>query len=160
MTKDQKADAKEAAVQSIIKQWNGGERKLAGARASELVYGASNTLDEKLLEEIKAGATGIEQFVVPPSAPSVTKVADESGDPGSPQPEARRNADGASNMSSDDAKADQNAVDDVLKPGREQRTGEAAGEIGSTELNPDGSDRFAADDKPKSKPTAKKTAAK
>lgn len=157
MTKDQNADARDTAVRSIVKQWNGGERKLAGARASELVYGAGNKLDEKLLEQIKADAQGIEQFIVPPSAAPVTQVADESGDPNSPQPEAREKSDGASNASGDDAKDEQDAVDEVLEPGREQRTGEGADEIGSTKLNPEGSDQ---DPKGDGKPAKRKAPAK
>ena len=56
---EKQADPKEMALKSIHQQWNGGEHRLAGARASELIYGSGNKLDEKLFRAtMNAGAVG------------------------------------------------------------------------------------------------------
>lgn len=135
----------EQAFKSIERQWNGGEHKLAGARASELVYGASKNPDEKLLAELTESIPGIERYIIAPATGSIIEtVPEQSGDPMARQPENRAEAIGASNLSSDAAKDEQKAVDRKLKPGREARA-KAANEQGrdtpsevvSTKLNPD-----------------------
>jgi hypothetical protein len=59
-------------VESIIKQWQGGEHRLAGERASELVYGADRSLNDDVLAEIRDGAPGIDAYLV---APVIAPVA-------------------------------------------------------------------------------------
>lgn len=129
-------DNTEAAIQSIITQFAGGEHRLAGARASQLIYGNRKTPDENTLERIKAGAVGIERYISAPETPTVT-VPDQSGDPRATQPENRPET---SNRSSDREKAKQDAIDETLKAGRER--GEKAPKedkalLGSTKMNPD-----------------------
>lgn len=58
----------EQAFRSIEKQWNGGEHKLAGARASELVYGASTTMNEALFDELREKLPGIERYISAPAS--------------------------------------------------------------------------------------------
>jgi len=139
-------EAQKQAYESIVRQWNGGERRLAGARASELVFGASRKPDEKLLDQLREEIPGIEQFISAPDGGAVVEqVPDEGGNPLTNQPQSKESATGAPNLSSEKAKDEQNAVDKVLEPGRKARAksaakkdGEtAAGEIVSTKLNPD-----------------------
>lgn len=140
-TKEDKAQA----VESIVRQWNGGEHRLAGARASELVYGNSRKMDEKLFDQIREEVPGIERYISAPEGGAVVdQVGDEGGNPLSNQPENGKEATGASNLSSRKAKKEQNAVDKVLEPGRKARAkaaektgGDDASDIGSTKLNPD-----------------------
>lgn len=132
------------AVRSIVKQWNGGEHVLAGARASELVYGKSKTADEGLLKQLTEGAVGIERYITAPSSEPIEMVDDQGGNPMATQPENREEATGASNGSTDQAKEEQNRIDDALAPGREAHGGSAWGNVGSTELNPEGSDKASA----------------
>lgn len=128
------------AIASIVKTWNGGEHVLAGQRASELVYGGKNKADESLLDAITEKIPGIARYVVAPSASPVTQVDDQSGNPLATQPENLEQATGASNLSSEAAKDEQDAIDAVLAPGREARESAGANDTGSTKLNPDGSD--------------------
>ncbi|MBB3594380.1 hypothetical protein FHX08_004784 [Rhizobium sp. BK529] len=140
----------EQAFKSIIRQWNGGEHRLAGARASELVYGAGNKLNEKLFDELREEIPGIERYISAPSSGAVVEtVSDQGGDPLAVQPENRKEATDASNLSSDEGKDQQNAIDKKLEPGRKARekaagakTGDkkgkgSAGDVVSTKLNPD-----------------------
>jgi len=139
----------EQAFKSIVRQWNGGEHRLAGARASQLVYGAGNKLNEKLFDELREEIPGIERYVSAPTSGAVVEtVSDQGGDPLAVQPENRKEATGASNLSSEPAKDQQNAVDKKLEPGRKARekavakTGDnkgrgSAGDVVSTKLNPD-----------------------
>lgn len=59
-------------VESIIRQWQGGEHRLAGERASEMVYDESAVLNDDLLSQIRDGAPGIDAYLV---APVVLAVA-------------------------------------------------------------------------------------
>lgn len=141
-------EEKKQAFESIIRQWEGGERRLAGARASELVYGSGRTLDEKLFDELREEIPGIEQYVSAPSGGAVVdQVPDEGGNPLSRQPESQQAAPGESNLSSPQAKKEQKAVDKALKPGRaarkkasEKKAAEdavASQEATETKLDPD-----------------------
>lgn len=138
----------EQAFRSIEKQWNGGEHKLAGARASELVYGASTTMNEALFDELRDKLPGIERYIsAPASGTIVEKVSDQGGDPLARQPENRKEATGESNQSGEKGKDQQDAVDKKLEPGRKARAKAAgkgkgddkggAGSVVSTKLNPD-----------------------
>lgn len=133
-----KNDANDKAVRSIIQQWKGGERKLAGARASELVFGSSRKPNDKLLDKIAEEAPGIREYIVAPSEPPVEQVPDHGGNPNVEDQQNTATAT-ASNQSSDAAKDEQKAIDDALAAGRAQR--DDAGELGSTKLNPTGSDQ-------------------
>jgi hypothetical protein len=129
------------AIESVVRQWAGGEHKLAGARASELIHGNRGSANQKLMDEIIAKAPGIERYISAPEAP-ITKVSDQSGDPLSRQPENDQEQTHRSNMSSATAREEQNEVDEAFAAGRERREkadNDAAGDIGSTKLNPEGS---------------------
>lgn len=133
-----KNEAAEKAVRSIVQQWKGGERRLAGARASELVYGKGNTADDRLLDRIAEDAPGIREYIKAPKGRPIENVPDHGGNPNVPDQQNTATAT-ASNLSSEAAKDEQKVIDDTLAPGREQR--ETAGELGSTKLNPPGSDQ-------------------
>lgn len=145
MKAEDKKTAKEQAFDSIKRQWNGGEHRLAGARASELIYADGSKMDEKTLDELREELPGIERYISAPEAgTAVQQVSEQGGDPLASQPENRKEATGASNLSSDKAKKEQKAVDKTLERGRKARAKAAstegkggAGEIGSTKLNPD-----------------------
>jgi hypothetical protein len=126
------------AVRSVIQTWKGGERKLAGARASELVYGSGNKPNDKLLDQIAEDCPGIREYITAPRDRPIETVPDHGGNP---NVEDQQNTASAtkSNTSSERAKDEQKVIDDALAPGREQR--ETAGELGSTKLNPAGSDQ-------------------
>ncbi|MBW9076939.1 hypothetical protein JNB84_03160 [Rhizobium pusense] len=139
-------EAQKQAYESIKLQWNGGERRLAGARASELVFGASRKPDEKLRDQLREELPGIEQYISAPAGGAVVEqVPDEGGNPLTNQPQSKESATDKPNLSSDKAKAEQKAVDKVLEPGRKARAKASAnkdgkgsaGEIVSTKLNPD-----------------------
>lgn len=133
-----KTEATDKAVRSIVQQWKGGERMLAGARASELVYGSGNKANDKLLDQIAEDAPGIREYITAPKGRPVENVPDHGGNPNVPD-QQNTQSQTASNQSSDKAKDEQKVIDDALAPGREQR--ETAGELGSTKLNPTGSDK-------------------
>lgn len=140
------------AIESIVKQWNGGEHVLAGKRASELIYGAGKQPNQAVQDVLTEKAVGIERYLAAPAGPAVTQVSDQSGDPLATQPENREEALHPSNMSTDKAKSESDEIDAKLKPGRDQRTDMNADDNpagGSTRLNPQGSD---ADTKNRSKP--------
>lgn len=128
---------KDITIRSIVKQWNGGEHILAGARASELVFGKKKKADDKMLQALAEQVPGIERYITAPTSDPVTIVEDQGGNPLARQPENQPGATGASNVSSDTAKGEQDAIDDALAAGREAREAAGAnGGIGSTELNP------------------------
>lgn len=154
MSKDNE-NTQDKAIRSIIKQWEGGEHKLAGARASELIYGKGTKANQKIYDEILKEAPGIANYVSAPNEPPVTQVPDQGGYPLATQPENTESATGASNGSTDEAKAEQNEIDDVLKSGREARE-QNGNSIGSTELNPPASN--VEPDATNDKPTASKLA--
>jgi hypothetical protein len=119
---DDNLSPEDKAIRNIVRTWAGGEHVLAGARASELIYGKGNKANDKLLERLKAeGAQGIERYVAPPSAEMTTMVDDQSGNPLATQPENRPEAVSPSNASSDAGRAEQNELDKVFQPGRSQR---------------------------------------
>ncbi len=128
----------DAAVRSIVQQWAGGERKLAGARASELVYGSGNKANDKVLDEIAEKCSGIREYIKAPKGRPIENVPDHGGNP-NVEDQQNTLSQTKSNMSSEKAKDEQDVIDDALAPGREQR--ETAGELGSTKLNPAGSDK-------------------
>lgn len=121
-------DNQQKAFDSIVQTWRGGERKLAGARASELIYGAGKTPNKEMQTRLLEELPGIGDYI---SAPNSGVVVDTVQDKGY-EPETT-----PANLSSDEAKEEQNAVDDVLKPGREKREEKRGTDtVGSTELNP------------------------
>lgn len=138
MTDKKSDDILDRTVESIVKQFRGGEHRLAGMRASELVYGTRKKADDKLVDRLKEQAPGIERYIAAPETP-VTMVEDQGGNPLATQPENDPDQNNASNLSDDQAKAEQKAIDDKLKPGRqrrekaEQKADETAG---STKLDP------------------------
>lgn len=149
-----KSEIQNDAVRSIVQQWNGGEHKLAGARASELVYGKSNKPNPDLMIVLMDEAPGIERYITAPTLEPIEQVPDQGGTAGARQPENRPEAEGASNLSSAEGKREQDRVDDALAEGREAR--EKAGKTGSlvsTKLNPDGSDQPPKDSDSKTKST-------
>ena len=128
------------ALESIVKQFRGGEHRLAGMRASELVYGAdSKKADEKLVDRLKEHAPGIERYISLPETP-VTMVDDQSGNPLATQPENDPDQNNPTNLSNDKAKSEQKDIDDKLKPGRQRREKAADQDkdtaTGSTKLDP------------------------
>lgn len=131
------------AVRSIVQQWSGGEHRLAGARASELVYGKSDKPNDKLMQQLMEDAPGIERYITAPAvARPIEHVPDQGGNSTVRQPENRGEDIGASNLSSEKAKDEQNRIDDVLADGREARAKAGNADVlGSTELNPAGSDQ-------------------
>lgn len=133
-------ESQQKAFDSIVTQWNGGERTLAGARASELVYGAGKKPNQKLLDQLAEEIPGVERYIsAPNSGVVVDTIQDDTGNPLSTLPEVNQ-GEGGQNQSSDQAKAEQNAIDDVLKAGREARENKQDeredNPLGSTELNP------------------------
>lgn len=137
-SKTEAAEATDKAVRNIIQTWKGGERMLAGARASELIYGSGNKADDKLLDRIAEDIPGIREYIKAPKGRPIENVPDHGGNPNVPDQQNTASAT-KSNLSSDKAKAEQKVIDEKLAPGRKQR--ETAGELGSTKLNPTGSDQ-------------------
>lgn len=127
-------------IDSIDQTWQGGERTLAGKRASEFIFGASKKPNEKLQDEIVKRIPGIAEYIVAPSGPPVENVPDHGGNPLSDQPEAKTPATGEANLSDNRGKAEQNAIDKALEPGRKQRekanVDKDMDHTGSTKLNP------------------------
>lgn len=125
------------AVESIVKQFRGGEHRLAGMRASELVYGKSRDANSDLVDRLKEEAPGIERYISSPEVP-VQVVSDQGGDPLAKQPENDPEQNNRTNLSDDEAKDEQKAIDDKLKPGRERREkADVDGKTSSTKLNPE-----------------------
>lgn len=120
----------ESAFQNVIQTFKGGERKLAGARASELIYGASKKPNEKLQDKLLEEIPELKDYIsAPVSGMVVDTVRDTQEGPESTP----------ANLSSDKAKEEQDAIDRVLQPGRDARekrreTGDDT--VGSTALNP------------------------
>jgi len=146
-TKQSKASIEERTIQSIVKQFRGGEHKLAGQRASELVY-ESAKINDALLDKIKSEAPGIERYVSAPENP-IEIVEDQGGNPLSTQPENTADATGATNVSTDKARKEQDAIDKRLAKGRERRVAkdgeQKTGGDDATKLNPSGSSAEGAD---------------
>ncbi len=123
-------------VRNIVRTWAGGEHVLAGARASEWVFGKGKTADQKKIDRLKAeGALGIERYIAPPKDGMTDTVSEQSGYPLATQPENRADATGPSNVSSEAGKAEQNVIDDALAAGRNQRENS-----NETAVNPAGSE--------------------
>lgn len=127
-------------IASIEQTWSGGERTLAGKRASEYIFGASKKPNEKLQDAIVERIPGISEYIVAPSGPPVENVPDHGGNPLSGQPEANAPATGEANLSSEKGKQEQNAIDKALEAGRNQRekanVDKDLDHTGSTKLNP------------------------
>lgn len=133
-------DTQSKAFDAVVQTWNGGEHVLAGARASELVYGAGNKPNQAILDKLIEAIPGVERYIsAPQSGVVTTQVGEQSGDPLATQPENRDQNLAGRNQSSDAAKAEQNSVDAALKAGRDAREKALDGgdnPLGSTELNP------------------------
>jgi len=131
-------DSQSKAFHTVVQTWSGGEHVLAGARASELIYGAGNKPNQKILDDLIEAIPGVERYIsAPQSGVVTTQVGEQSGDPLATQPENRDQNLAGRNQSSDAAKSEQNSVDAALKAGRDARA--KSGEenpLGSTELNP------------------------
>jgi hypothetical protein len=127
-------------IAHIKQTFDGGERTLAGKRASEFIFGASKKPNEKLQEAVVERIPGIAEYIVAPASPPVENVPDHGGNPLSDQPEAKAPAMGESNLSSQKGKEEQNAIDKALEPGRKQRekanVDKDLDHTGSTKLNP------------------------
>lgn len=147
--KQTKAVDEDRVISTMQKQFRGGEHRLAGQRASELIY-AGGKQNAKLSDKIIEAIPGIERYISAPDAP-IMHVSDQGGDPLSNQPENRDGGAGASNVSSDQAIAEQNAIDKKLEKGRQQRVkkdvDQKTGGEDATKLNPDGSTQEDADKK-------------
>ena len=126
----------ERALRNVKQTFSGGEHRLAGARASELIYGGSNKPNESLQERIVKESPGIERYLNPPATGMTEKVGEETGYPLATQPENRPEAIAASNASSEAGKAEQDAVDAATAAGRAKRD-----EPEATAANPAGSDQ-------------------
>lgn len=136
MTEAKAADD-DAVVRNIVQTWQGGEHVLAGARASEWIFGKGNKPDTKKLERLKdEGALGIERYIAHPKDEMTTIVSEQSGYPLATQPENRPESAGPSNVSSPEGKKEQDAIDKALEPGRSQRENPE-----ETAVNPAGSDQ-------------------
>lgn len=127
-------------IAHIKQTFDGGERTLAGKRASEFIFGASKKPNEKLQEAVVERIPGIAEYIVAPSGPPVENVPDHGGNPLSDQPEAKAPAMGEANLSDNRGKAEQNAIDKAIEPGRKQREkadiDKDLDHTGSTKLNP------------------------
>lgn len=146
------SDDQNKAVAAIVQTWNGGERVLAGKRASELVYGGSNKPNEALLEAFQEQARGIELYISAPQGGMTVSQVPNDTSPTSTLPEADQERLHPSNMSSEDAKDDQDEIDKALEAGRKAREKATDNKqndpVGDTRYNPEGSD---ADDKKSTK---------
>ncbi len=127
-------------IRHIEQVWNGGERILAGKRASEYVFGSSKKPNEKLQQAIIDRVPGIQEYIVAPYGAPVENVPDHGGNPLSEQPEARVPSTGEANLSDNKGKAEQNEIDKALEPGRKAREKadmpKDVDQGGSTMLNP------------------------
>ncbi len=120
--------------------WNGGERILAGKRASEYIFGSSKKPNEKLQDAIIERVPGIREYIVAPYSAPVENVPDHGGNPLSDQPEARAPSTGEANLSDNKGKEEQNEIDKALEAGRKAREKadmpKDVDQGGSTMLNP------------------------
>lgn len=116
-------------IASIVNQWRGGEHRLAGRRASELVFGNSKTANQKLTDQLLEECPGIGEFISAPETPVNWVNAD--------RPEFKEPDE--SNKSPDSSKADQDAIDKTLEAGRKrsEQAPEDQNLTGSTKMNPD-----------------------
>lgn len=126
-------------IASIVNQWRGGEHRLAGRRASELVFGASKTANQKIVDQLSEECPGIGEFISAPEVPVNWVSADR---PQYKEPDV-------SNKSPESSKADQDAIDKTLEAGRKRSEQAPADQnlTGSTKMNPD--------EGPASQPTGK-----
>lgn len=133
------SDIDERALESVVKQFRGGEHALAGKRASQLVYGKSKKPNQAFLDRLTSEAPGIERYI---SAEGVTPPAsDQGGNPLATQPENDPTQNNASNLSSDQAKSEQDEIDEHLSKGRDKQEEKAEGndeaDVVDTRLNPE-----------------------
>ncbi len=133
---DPNLSTEDKVVRNIVRTFAGGEHVLAGARASEWIYGSGKKPDQAKLDRLKReGALGIERYIAPPKDGITDTVSEQSGYPLATQPENRADATGPSNVSSEAGKAEQNVIDDALAAGRNQRENS-----NETAVNPAGSE--------------------
>lgn len=85
-----KTKSTDEAVQSIIKQWQRGERRLAGERASELVFGKARKPNEAVLDEVADKIPGIREYIAAPAGALAEQEADDGGNPGDSDRAPRR----------------------------------------------------------------------
>lgn len=127
-------------INHVKQTFDGGERILAGKRASEYIFGSSKKPNEKLQNAIIERVPGIREYIVAPYSAPVENVPDHGGNPLSDQPEAKAPAMGEANLSDNRGKAEQNAIDKALEAGRKQREkadiDKDLDHTGSTKLNP------------------------
>jgi hypothetical protein len=117
-------------IANIVQTWRGGEHRLAGRRASELVFGAGKTPNQKIVDQLSEECPGIGEFISAPEVPVNWVNAD--------RPAFKTDED-YSNKSPDSSKADQDAIDKTLEAGR-KRSEQAPDDqnlTGSTKLNPE-----------------------
>ncbi|KTR05010.1 hypothetical protein NS365_13360 [Aureimonas ureilytica] len=103
------ADIDEQAFQSVLKQFRGGERALAGRRASLLIYSGKKP-NTKLLDRFTEELPEIGRYL---SNDGITPPAEDNG--GNPLAEDAGTVDqgnNASNVSDDQAKDEQAAIDE------------------------------------------------
>ena len=124
-------DTQKQAFDNIVNTWNGGERVLAGARASELVYGASKKPNQQILDALIEEIPGVREYISAPVSGVVTEMIGQDASPQAVEVEEK-------NKSPESSKRDQDKIDEALAPGREAREKAADGKnvLGSTELNP------------------------
>lgn len=123
-------DNQKKALDNVIQTYRGGEHKLAGARASELIYGASNKPNQAILDELLKEEPGFSDFISAPVSGTVIDTVQDKGQEPLQTP---------ANLSSEEAKQEQNAVDKTLAPGREARDAKSdidKDSVGSAQLNP------------------------
>lgn len=120
----------ESAFSNVIQTFKGGERKLAGARASELIYGAGKKPNQKIQDQLLEEIPELKDYI---SAPVSGLVVDTVQDTGYTPDET------PSNLSGEQAKEEQDAIDKVLQPGRDARNKHREADddtVGDTKLNP------------------------
>jgi len=125
-------ETQKLAFENIVNTYNGGERKLAGARASELVYGASKKPNQQILDALIEEIPGVREYISAPVSGVVTERIGQDASPQAVEVEEK-------NKSSEATKREQDKIDDALAPGREAREKALDGEpnpLGSTEVNP------------------------
>jgi len=125
-------EIQQKAFDNIINTWSGGERVLAGARASELIYGAGKKPNQKIQDELLEQIPDLGKYLSAPASGVVTEMIGQDASPQAIDVEEK-------NKSTEATKREQNKIDDALAPGREAREKALDGEdnpLGSTELNP------------------------
>ncbi len=131
----------ESAFSNVVQTWKGGERKLAGARASELIYGAGKKPNQKIQDQLLEEIPELKDYISAPVSGMVVDTVQDTGYTPDQTP---------SNLSGEQAKEEQDAIDRVLQAGRDAREDKRdinKDTVGSTALNPAGSDGVDTPDK-------------